>query len=150
VVATVPYRDFYVDADTVRFVNSGVFLFLKTRFQLAQLKIIRWNKGSLWSQCPPVWCTPQWSQQTRDRQMTTTNNQTKYTNPTMMVLARPQSPICNARLRDEVPCHRSTMMVRNQIIASLLYYLWSLELFARRSTTAVHGYQCALVADSQY
>ena len=40
VVATIPYGDFDVDADTVRFVNSGVFLYLKTRFQLALLKII--------------------------------------------------------------------------------------------------------------
>jgi len=42
----------------------------------------------------------------------------------------------------------SVLMVRNQIIAGVLYCLWSPELFARRSTTAVLGAQSALVADS--
>jgi len=39
-------------------------------------------------------------------------------------------------------------MVRNQIKESVLYSLWSLELFARRYTTAMLGAQSALVADS--
>jgi len=80
--------------------------------------------------------------------MTTTTNQTRYTNPTMMVLARPQSPICNACPRDEVLCRRSAMMVRNKIKVRVLCCLWSLELFTRRYY-AMFGAQSALVADSQ-
>ena len=43
----------------------------------------------------------------------------------------------------------SVLMVRNLIKESVLYCLWSLELFARRFTTAMLGAQIALVADSQ-
>jgi len=41
------------------------------------------------------------------------------------------------------------LMVPNQIKVSVLYCLWSLELCARRYTTAMLGARSALVADSR-